>query len=112
MTVMRWPGGNFASGNHWRDGIGPIAGRPSVRDLAWKSVEPNTFGTHEFLDLAERSGWTPMLAVNLGTGSPEEAADWVEYCNSRTDTRWADARNRTGARPPGTCRRSGRSGWC
>ena len=73
MTAMRWPGGNFASGYHWREGIGPADARPTVREPAWKSVETNRFGTHEFLDLAERVGWTPMLAVNLGTGTPRFA---------------------------------------
>ncbi len=100
MTAMRWPGGNFVSGYHWRDGIGPADQRPVVREPAWKSAEPNTFGTHEFLDLAERVGWTPMLAVNLGTGTPEEAADWVEYSNAPTGTQWADARAANGRPEP------------
>ena len=100
MTAMRWPGGNFASGYHWRDGIGPADARPVVREPAWKSAEPNTFGTHEFLDLAERVGWTSMLAVNLGTGTPEEAADWVEYCNAPTGTKWADERAANGREAP------------
>ncbi|MFZ4517920.1 MAG: alpha-N-arabinofuranosidase [Microthrixaceae bacterium] len=100
MTVMRWPGGNFTSGYHWSDGIGPAETRPVVRDPAWRSAEPNTFGTHEFLDLAERVAWTPMLAVNLGTGTPEEAADWVEYCNAPTGTRWADERAANGRAEP------------
>jgi len=100
MTVMRWPGGNFASGYHWHDGVGPPAGRPTVREPAWRSAESNTFGTHEFLDLAERTGWTPMVAVNLGTGTPEEAADWVEYCNAPVGTRWADERAANGRREP------------
>ena len=100
MSTMRWPGGNFASAYHWRDGIGPKAERPVVREPAWKSAEPNTFGTHEFLDLAERMGWVPMLAVNLGTGTPEEAADWVEYCNAQVGTRWADRRAANGRTDP------------
>ncbi len=100
MTAMRWPGGNFASGYHWRDGIGPADVRPVVREPAWKSAEPNAFGTHEFLDLAERVGWTSMLAVNLGTGTPEEAADWVEYCNAPTGTKWADERAANGRESP------------
>lgn len=92
LTTMRWPGGNFASAYHWRDGIGPAQERPVVREPAWRSAEPNRFGTHEFLDLAEREAWVPMLAVNLGTGSPEEAADWVEYCNAGSPTRYAQQR--------------------
>ncbi len=92
MTVVRYPGGNFVSGYHWRDGIGPVDQRPTVRELAWNSVERNRFGTDDFLGLCERMSWTPMLAVNLGTGGPEEARDLVEYCNGQTGTSVADLR--------------------
>jgi len=92
MTMMRYPGGNFVSGYHWRDGVGPVEHRPTVRELAWNSVEPNTFGTDEFLGLCERMSWTPMLAVNLGTGNPAEARDWVEYCNAPVGSTIADLR--------------------
>jgi len=78
-TAMRYPGGNFASGYHWMDGVGPRDQRPAVRELAWQSLEPNQFGTDEFIRLSRRLGWTPMLTANLGTGSPEEARNWVEY---------------------------------
>ena len=71
-TAMRYPGGNFASGYHWMDGIGPKAKRPTVRDLAWQSLEPNQVGTDEFAKLSRQMGWTPMMTVNLGTGTPEE----------------------------------------
>lgn len=107
MTVMRYPGGNFVSGYHWRDGIGPVGQRPRVRELAWQSVEPNTFGTEEFLSLCRRMGWGPMLAVNLGTGTPEEARDWVDYCNSPVGTRNADLRAANGHRDP-----HGVALWC
>jgi alpha-N-arabinofuranosidase len=100
MTAMRYPGGNFASGYHWQDGIGPRDRRPQVRELAWQSVEPNRFGTDEFLALCRRMGWTPMLTANLGTGTPEEARNWVEYCNSPTGTRYADWRAAHGHAEP------------
>ncbi len=100
FTVMRYPGGNFASGYHWRDGVGPIEARPTVRELAWQSIEPNYFGTHEFLGLCDRMGWEPMMAVNLGTGTPEEARDWVEYCNAPVGTREADRRAGNGRVEP------------
>lgn len=96
LTVMRYPGGNFASGYHWRDGVGPRSERPTVRELAWQSIETNQFGTDEFVSLARRMRWTPMLAVNLGTGTPEEARDWVEYCNAPAGTREADRRVENG----------------
>lgn len=100
MTAMRYPGGNFASGYHWMDGVGPRAARPVVRELAWQSREPNLFGTEEYLTLCRKMGWTPMLTVNLGTGTPEEARNWVEYCNSPAGTRYADLRVANGAAAP------------
>lgn len=100
MTAMRYPGGNFASGYHWLDGVGPCEQRPIVRDLAWQSVEPNHFGTDEFVRLCGKLGWSPMLTVNLGTGTPEEARNWVEYCNCPAGTRYADLRAANGSPEP------------
>lgn len=97
MSVMRYPGGNFASGYHWLDGIGPTSERPVTRELAWQSIEPNTFGTEEYLRLCNIMGWEPMLTINLGTGTPEEARNWVEYCNSPAGTRYADLRVENGS---------------
>ena len=92
VTIVRYPGGNFVSGYHWEDGIGPRSARPTVRDLAWQSTEPNTFGTDEFLKLCRKLEWLPMLAVNLGTGTAEEARNWVEYCNAEVGTKYSDQR--------------------
>ena len=100
MTAMRYPGGNFASGYHWLDGVGPRADRPTVRELAWQSLEPNTFGTDEYIRLCRKMGWTPMLTVNLGTGAPEEARNWVEYCNCPAGSRYADLRAENGYDAP------------
>jgi alpha-N-arabinofuranosidase len=100
MTAMRYPGGNFASGFHWMDGIGPKNQRPTIRELAWQSIEPNQFGTDEFIKMAGGMDWTPMLTVNLGTGSPEEARNWVEYCNSPVGTRYANLRAGNGSEAP------------
>ncbi|HEY9076606.1 MAG TPA: alpha-L-arabinofuranosidase C-terminal domain-containing protein [Anaerolineaceae bacterium] len=100
MTAMRYPGGNFASGYHWLDGVGPKATRPKVLELAWQSMEPNLFGTDEFIQLASLLHWTPMMTINLGTGTPEEARNWVEYCNSRAGTRYADMRKANGSADP------------
>ncbi len=100
LTALRYPGGNFASGYHWQDGIGPRGERPTVRELAWQSVEPNRFGTDEFVGLCRRLDWTPMLTVNLGTGTPEEARNWVEYCNAPAGTKYADLRAASGRREP------------
>jgi alpha-N-arabinofuranosidase len=100
MSVMRYPGGNFASGYHWRDGVGPREGRPTVRELAWQSIEPNQVGTDEYMQLCHQMGWAPMLTVNLGTGTPEEARDWVEYCNAPAGTRYAAMRVANGHPDP------------
>ncbi|MCX8082343.1 MAG: alpha-N-arabinofuranosidase [bacterium] len=100
MTVMRWPGGNFASGYHWLDGVGPKDKRPVVKDLAWQSIEPNQFGTDEFIKLCKKMYWEPMITVNLGTGTPEEAKNWVEYCNSPSGTKYADMRVENGNKEP------------
>jgi alpha-L-arabinofuranosidase len=100
MTAMRYPGGNFASGYHWMDGVGPKDQRPTIRELAWQSIEPNQFGTDEFIKLARMMNWTPMFTINLGTGTPEEARNWVEYCNSPVGTRYADLRAKNGAEDP------------
>lgn len=100
ITAIRYPGGNFASGYHWIDGVGPKDQRPTIRELAWQSIEPNQFGTDEFIRLARKMDWTPMITVNLGTGTPEEARNWVEYCNSPVGTRYADLRAKNGLEEP------------
>lgn len=83
--LVRYPGGNFASGYHWEDGIGPLNQRPARYDQAWKSEESNRVGTDEFMAFCQRTGAQPFLVVNDATGSPEEAARWVAYCNEGPD---------------------------
>ncbi len=100
FTTMRYPGGNFSSGYHWMDGVGPRASRPVIQDMASHSIEPNQFGTDEFICLAQRMGWTPMMTVNLGTGTPEEARNWVEYCNAPVGTKYSNMRAANGSSEP------------
>lgn len=100
MTAMRYPGGNFVSGYDWRDGVGPVDRRPTRAERAWRSLESNRFGTDEFLALSERMGWTPMMAVNLGTGTPEEAQALLAYCNAPTGTAMGDWRAEHGRPEP------------
>jgi alpha-N-arabinofuranosidase len=100
FTAMRYPGGNFVSGYHWEDGVGPRHSRPTVRDLAWSSLEINEIGTNEFMSLSNKMHWTPMMAVNLGTGTPEEARNWVEYCNIDCGSKFADMRMDHGVEKP------------
>jgi len=100
FTALRYPGGNFVSGYHWLDGVGPREKRPKVRDLAWQSIETNEVGTNEFCELSRRMDWTPMMSVNLGTGTPEEARNWLEYTNIESGSRWADLRREHGWEKP------------
>lgn len=97
FTAMRYPGGNFASGYHWLDGVGPRSSRPVLQELASLSIEPNQFGSDEFIQLSRKMNWTPMITVNLGTGTPEEARNWVEYCNSPVGTKFSNQRAGNGS---------------
>ncbi len=100
VSILRWPGGNFSSNYHWRDGIGPRDQRPPRLEMAWGTVERNRFGTHEFLDYVEKLGAEPYICANLGTGTWEEAQQWVEYCNSAEDTEMTRLRRQNGRRDP------------
>lgn len=100
VTLLRWPGGNFVSNYHWKDGIGPRDARPPRLEMAWGTVESNRFGTHEFLQYAEMLKTEPYVAVNLGTGSWTDAQQWVEYCNSSADTEMTRLRKKNGRQDP------------
>src|SRR4029079_12807041 len=77
---VRWPGGCFADEYHWRKGIGPANHRPAPINANWGGgTEPNTFGTHEFMDFVDQIGAQAYLSVNVGSGTVEEGADWLEY---------------------------------
>ncbi|HSC38183.1 MAG TPA: alpha-L-arabinofuranosidase C-terminal domain-containing protein, partial [Chitinophagaceae bacterium] len=96
VSILRWPGGNFVSGYNWMDGIGPVAARPRKKELAWNTIETNKVGTDEFLQYAQRMGAQPYIPVNLGTGSLDDARNWVEYCNGDTGTYYANLRAKNG----------------
>jgi alpha-N-arabinofuranosidase len=100
VTVIRWPGGNFASNYNWYDGIGPKNLRPARLDLAWADVESNRFGTDEFLRYTELVGAEPYICVNLGLGTIDDARFWVEYTNSKQQTKWANERRKNGRDAP------------
>ncbi len=80
IAVVRWPGGCFASGYHWRDGVGAV--RKPVPDPVWGVTDPNTFGTDEFVEWCRRVGCEPYICTNAGSGTPEEMRDWVAHCNA------------------------------
>lgn len=100
VTQLRWPGGNFASNYHWKDGIGPRDARPRRLEMAWGTVESNRFGTHEFMKYVRKAGSEPYFCVNLGTGTWEEAQQWVEYVNSAEDTAMTRLRKQNGQADP------------
>jgi len=100
VSLLRWPGGNFVSGYHWADGIGPKDKRPVRRDDAWGAIESNRFGTDEFLKYCERIGAEPYVCINAGLGTIDEARHWVEYCNEPAHTAYADLRRANGREKP------------
>jgi alpha-N-arabinofuranosidase len=80
VPVVRWPGGCFGDEYHWREGIGPAARRPARLNAVWGNViEPNSFGTHEYMDFLGQIGAEAYLSVNIGSGTVQEASDWMEY---------------------------------
>lgn len=100
VTQLRWPGGNFSSGYHWQDGIGPKDARPARYDLAWFERESNRFGTDEFISTCRKLGTAPYICLNVGTGTLDEASSWVEYCNRQGGTYFSDLRKKNGHPEP------------
>ncbi len=100
ITQIRWPGGNFVSGYHWTDGVGPKDLRPARYALAWFERESNRFGTDEFLNYTKKLGAEPYICVNVGNGTLDEAMHWVEYCNHPGNTYYSDLRKKNGHAEP------------
>jgi len=101
VPVVRWPGGCFADEYHWRDGIGPRASRPTTLNTNWGGVpESNSFGTHEFLDFVQLIGADAYINANVGTGSPREMAEWLQYLTSDKPTALTAERARNGHPEP------------
>jgi alpha-L-arabinofuranosidase len=101
IPVLRWPGGCFADDYHWRDGVGPRDKRPKRLNLWWgRGIETNAFGTHEFMDLCELIGAEPYIGGNLGSGTPDEMKDWIEYMTSDSDSALANLRRQNGREKP------------
>jgi len=98
--LLRYPGGTFTKIYHWEDGIGPKSERKKRRNLIWGGVEDNHFGTDEFIAYCRKIGAEPFLVVNMATGTPEEASNWVEYCNGTGDTYYANLRRKNGYKEP------------
>ncbi len=107
VSLVRYPGGNFLSGYDWKNGIGPKDKRPVRLDRAWHTIEPNEIGIDEFYDWSRKAGTQVMAAVNMGTGTPQDAGDMVEYCNFPGGTYWSDLRAQNGHKDP-----YGIKTWC
>ena len=107
VPIIRYPGGNFVSGYNWLDGVGPKDERPTVLERAWNSLEPNQFGTNEFIDWCRAVGTEPLLGFNMGTATSEQAIAYVEYCNYARGTKWSDLRRSHGYEEPHNVRY-----WC
>lgn len=100
VPVLRWPGGCFADEYHWMDGIGPVANRPKMINSNWGgTVEDNSFGTHEFLNFCEMLGIEPYISGNVGSGTVQELAKWVEYMTAKGGT-MAEMRAANGRKDP------------
>lgn len=101
IPVVRWPGGCFADDYHWRDGICPASKRPNRVNLHWGGgVENNSFGTHEFIGFCRLIGAEPYFAGNVGSGSPAEMQEWIEYCNYPSGSTLAEERAANGSPEP------------
>jgi len=101
VPLLRWPGGCFADEYHWMDGIGPAADRPKLINNNWGgTVEDNSFGTHEFLNLCEMLGCEPYISGNIGSGTVEELDKWIEYMTSDADSPMSRLRQKNGREKP------------
>ncbi|GBF72994.1 alpha-N-arabinofuranosidase [Paenibacillus sp. 598K] len=100
VPIVRYPGGNFVSGYNWEDGVGPVEERKRRLELAWGTIEPNTFGTNEFMDWCRKAGTEAMMAVNLGTRGADEARSLVEYTNHPSGSYYSDLRAKHGYKDP------------
>ena len=100
VPVVRWPGGNFVSGYDWKDGIGPRDQRPAILDLSRTRIENNHMGTDEYVKFCKLIGAENFICINAGTGSIEDAARWVEYCNYPKGSYYSDLRRKYGYEEP------------
>ena len=107
IPLMRYPGGNFVSGYHWEDGVGPREQRPKRLSRAWRALETNEVGTQEFIRWCGKIGAQVMMAVNLGTRGIDDACNLLEYCNHPGGTVYSDLRIAHGAAEPFRIRT-----WC
>ena len=99
-AILRWPGGTFANTYHWMDAIGPLPQRRKRKNLIWGGIVDNAFGTAEFIQYCRALGAEPMLCVNMASGTAQEAAEWVEYCNGPVTSEYGRIRVERGHPEP------------
>lgn len=107
VPIIRYPGGNFVSRFRWEDSIGPVEQRPHQLELAWRSLETNEIGLHEFANWTQKAGSSIMMAVNLGTRGIQDACNLLEYCNHDSGSKYSDLRIQNGHPAP-----FGVKTWC
>jgi alpha-N-arabinofuranosidase len=100
VPIVRYPGGNFVSNFYWEDSVGPVEERPHRLELAWRSLEKNEVGLHEFKKWADAANSEVMMAVNLGTRGITDACNLLEYCNHPGGTKYSDLRIKHGQKDP------------
>ncbi len=101
IPVLRWPGGCFADTYHWKEGVGPVEERPAIKNVFWGgTLEDNSFGTHEFLNLCEMLDCDAYISANVGSGSVEEMVDWIQYMTSDDDVPMVNWRRENGRKEP------------
>jgi len=100
VPIIRYPGGNFVSGYHWLEAVGPKEQRPHVLDLAWNTLESNQFGVNEFITWCRAVGTEPLMGTNFGTEPPDMTAALLEYCNVEKGTKWSELRRAHGYEKP------------
>lgn len=100
ISILRFPGGNYVSGYHWKDDLVPFDKRATTRNCAWHQYDPHHVGTDEHIKLCRLINAEPMICVNAGNGTPQEAADWIEYCNGSVNTKWGKIRAERGYPEP------------
>jgi alpha-N-arabinofuranosidase len=100
VPIIRYPGGNFVSGYHWLEAVGPKNQRPHVLDLAWNTLESNQFGLNEFITWCRAAGTEPLMGTNFGTEPPDMTAALLEYCNVEKGTKWSELRRAHGYEKP------------
>ena len=98
--ILRFPGGTVMGIYHWQDHVGPVENRKNMRNIVWGGMLCHEFGTAEFVEYCRKIGAEPMICVNMPTGTPEEAANWVEYCNGTEDSYYANLRRSHGYDEP------------